>query len=137
MIRATLVRWTARLLLVSLPDVVEWDDVDLQAHVDDDRLADALDWDAIDVYDYVDEDAHLSGPVERLQELEDDDDRAYVWVAETPEAERQLTQLIVDAYREDYGREPRAAHFVVSDLEQLREMDESTVRLVDPAEVTA
>jgi len=152
-LRAALVRWTARMLLLPVTAAVDWDAVDLQEHVANDRLAaaldwseidlqdhvsnyrlaEALDWDTVDVYKYVDPDQHLSGPVERLHQLEDDPERAYVWVVKSEEAERQLTQMVVGAYREDFGREPEAAHFVVSDLEDLREMDQETVRIVDPA----
>lgn len=154
MIRAWLLKWTARMLLVSLLDVVDWDaldpadwfsnerlaaaldwdDVDLREHVTDEDLAAALEWDNIDVYDHVDPDEHLAGPVERLHQLDDDEERAYVWQVPTPEAERQVTDLILEAYRDDYGRDPKAAHFVVHDLEQLRDMDEQAIRLIDPVE---
>jgi len=132
-LRAAIVRWTARMLLVPVTDAIRWDGIKLQEHVDDDRLAGTLDWDAIDVYEYANPNEHLAGPVDRLHELEDDAEKAYVWVVPSKEAERQLTQMVVGAYREDFGREPDAAHFVVSDLEQLREMDPNTVRIIDPA----
>jgi hypothetical protein len=124
MIRHTLLAWLARLLLIDPADVVDWDGVDLQERVDDDdRLAAALDWDAVDVYEFVDEHEHLAGPTEILHDLDDDPDRIYIWEVETPEAERQLHRQIVDEYRREFDREPRAAHFVVADLERLREFD--------------
>lgn len=143
MIRQLLIKWTARILFVSLlelidwdtvdiaerfdndrlADALDWDDVDLQEHVDDDRLADALNWGAIDVYDYVDEHEHLAGPTEVLHELEDDPERIYIWEVESVEAEQQLHRQVVDEYRREYGREPKAAHFVVADLDRLRRFD--------------
>ena len=133
MIRHTLLRWTARLLFVPIADAVDWDTVNLRDHVDDERLAETLDWSAIDPYHHgLDRDEHLSSPVERLFQLEDADDRAYVWLVESDAAERQVTNLISEAYRQDFGRDPRAAHFVVSDIEKLRAMDPNAVRMVDP-----
>lgn len=142
-LRTSLLRWIARLLLTSVAAAVRWDDVDvaervdqerlaaalewdavaLQAHVTDARLAAALDWDAIDVYDYVDEYSHLAGPTEKLHDLPDDPDRIYIWQVESKEAEQQVTREIVDEYRREFGREPEAAHFVIHDLERLREFD--------------
>jgi hypothetical protein len=156
MIRTTLLRWMARLLLTPLVEAVDWDDVDvaarfdqarleaaldwddvvLQKHVGDDRLAGALNWDAIDVYDYVDEHKHLSGPVEVLHELDDDHEDIYVWEVETVEAEGQVSRQIHGEYQREYGREPRAAHFVVADLESLREFDpDQLAAYVDPQKV--
>ena len=133
-VKATVVRGIARLLFVPVADAVDWDDVELREHVDDDRLAADLDWDAIDVYDYVDEHRHLAGPTEILHDLEDDADRIYVWQVESPEAEQQLHRQIVDEYRREFGREPQAAHFVVHDLERLREFDpDRLAAYVDPA----
>lgn len=123
MIRETLLAWLARLLLIDPAAVVDWEDVDLRDHVDDDRLAAALDWGEVDIYEHVDEHEHLAGPTETLHDLADDPDRIYVWEVATPEAERQLHRQIVDEYRREFDREPRAAHFVVADLERLREFD--------------
>jgi len=152
-LRTTLLRWTARLLMTALVEVIDWDDVDVAArfsnerlaaaldwvevdlrdHVDDDRLAGALNWDAIDVYDYVDEHEHLAGPVDVLHDLDDDHEDIYVWEVATVEAEAQLSRQIHDEYRREYGREPRAAHFVVADLERLREFDrDDLAAYVDP-----
>ena len=128
----TLLRWTARLLLTSIDEAIDWDEVDVAARFDDKRLAEAIDWDEIDIYDYVDPDEHLAGPVDRLHQLVDDHDRAYVWEVPSEEAEQQVTSLITEAYQRDYGRDPDAAHFVVADLEQLRQFDRETVRMVEP-----
>jgi len=124
------------MLLLSVTVAVDWDDVELREHVDDDRLAAELDWDAIDVYDYVDEHEHLAGPIEVLHELDDDPERIYIWQVETPEAEQQLHRQVVDEYRREYGREPKAAHFVVHDLEELRRFDpDQLAPYVDPRKV--
>jgi len=143
----------ARLLLTPLVEAVDWDDVDvaarfdqdrleaaldwddvvLQEHVDDDRLAGALDWDAIDVYDYLDEHEHLAGPVDVLHDLDDDHEDIYVWQVESEEAEAQVHRQIHDEYQREMGREPRAAHFVVADLESLREFEpDQLAHYVDP-----
>ena len=143
----------ARLLMLPLVEAVDWDDVDvaarfdqvrleaaldwdnvvLQEHVDDDRLAGALDWAAIDVYDYVDEHKHLAGPVDVLHALDDEHEDIYIWQVATKEAEAQVSRQIHDEYQREYGREPRAAHFVVADLESLREFDpEQLATYVDP-----
>lgn len=133
MIRRTLIRWLAWSLRYPVADALDWDDVDVREHVDDGRLAAALDWSDIDIYEFIDANEHLAGPVERLHELEDDDGKAYVWLVETEEARAQVSQMLEGAYLETHGRSPNAEHFVVSDVEQLREMDPDSVRLIDPA----
>jgi len=134
-LRTTLLRWTARILLTSIADAVDWDEIDLSSRVDDDRLANAVDWDDLDVEAFVDPDAHWGAPVERLYRLEDDPGRGYVWLVESEAAERQWSALIEREYLAEYGREPDAAHFVISDLERLREFDPDDVRMIDPAGV--
>jgi uncharacterized metal-binding protein YceD (DUF177 family) len=130
----TLLRWTARILWTSVDEAIDWDTVDVAERFDDERLAEAVDWDEVDVYDYVNENEHLTAPVDRLHELDDDADRIYVWLVETEEAEAQLTRQISEEYREAYGREPRAAHFVVDDLDDLREFESDDLAYwVDPA----
>jgi hypothetical protein len=136
MIRHTLIRWIARLLWCSPADVVDWDDVDLRAHVDNERLAEAIDWDNVDVYEYVDEHEHLAGPAEVLHDLDDDPECIYVWEVETPQAEQQVAREVTDEYRREFGREPKAAHFVVADLERLREFSpDDLAAYVDPRKV--
>lgn len=119
----TLLRWTARILLTSVDEAIDWEEIDVAGRFANERLAEAIDWDELDVYDYVDQAHHLAGPTDVVLELEDDDGRIYVWLVETEEAVPQLERQISEEYREAYGREPRAAHFVVSDLEELREFD--------------
>lgn len=126
---ATVLKWTARLLLTSLTDCIDWEAIDLVERFDQERLADAIDWEAIDIYDYVDPDEHLAGPVERLHQLEDDAERIYLWQVDSIEAERQLSRLIQDEYRREFGHEPEAAHFVLHDVEQVREFTPGELQL--------
>ena len=155
MIRATLVRWTARLLVTRVTECIDWDVVDPAERFDDDRLAEALDWDdldpadrftdeqladaidfdALDLEDYVNPDVYWGDPVERLHQLEDDPERGYVWLVESEAAARQWSELIEREWLAEYGRQPEAAHFVISDLEELREFDADAVRMVDPGGV--
>jgi hypothetical protein len=127
--RATVLEWTARLLLTSLTECTDWEEIDLEERFEPDRLAGAIDWEEIDVYDYVDPDDHLAGPVDRLHQLEDDPAQIYLWQVESIEAERQLSRVIQDEYRREYGHEPEAAHFVLHDVEQVREFSPDELQL--------
>ena len=131
----TLLRWTARLLLTSVDEAIDWEQINPAERFSDERLAEAIDWDEIDVYDYVDEARHLAGPTDVVIDLVDEPERIYVWQVATAEAEAQVERQIRDEYRETYGREPHAAHFVVSDLEQLREFDPDQLHhWIDPGQ---
>jgi len=137
-ITTTLVRWTARLLLSSVEDCVDWEGLkaeELTDRVDDDVLAEALDWDEIDPYSKgrLDRDEDLAGPVDRLHHLSDDPGDIYLWVCESGEAADQIQRAVGEEFQREYGRHPKACHIMVADLEELRILEPADLRAwIDP-----
>jgi len=103
----TFVRWTAKLLGTAITECIDWEDIDLA--------------------EYVDPDEHFGDPIERLQRLEDAPGNVYVWEVETEEGAAQVTNLLHQHF-ERVGRDPDAAHFVLTDIEQLRQYNKDELR---------
>jgi hypothetical protein len=62
-------------------------------------------------------------PVDELHTLPDDENRIYVWQVET---EREKEQVL--RWFEQAKADPQALHFVLSELEELREYDEQELK---------
>lgn len=72
-------------------------------------------------------------PLEELHELPDDEGKIYCWEFSTDEAARQFSGMLQTEFLEKRGRDPDAVHFVITDEEQLRELDpEQIERRVKP-----
>lgn len=74
------------------------------------------------------ETAFCTDPVDKIVELDDDPAKAYVWVLghhATGENVASLEHHLNEAYRENFGHEPRATHLIVSEVDDLRELSEA------------
>lgn len=124
----TLLRWTARLLRVAIVDAIDWDDLDVSEYIDP---VEHVDWDDLtyeDLEEHLDE-RHYRDPVEALEDLPDEDGQIYYWECATDEAAKQVNGILESYFNHELGREPRAAHIVLTDVEQLRELDPDELRL--------
>ena len=66
-------------------------------------------------------------PLEELHELPDEDGRIYAWEFPSEEAAAQFNSMLAEEFRAR-GRSPDAIHFVITDEEQIRELDREQVR---------
>lgn len=69
-------------------------------------------------------------PVAKIRRLEDRDDLAYLWLLQdsaTGADVDSLTRKLESAYRDEFGREPRAMHFVLRDVEEVQQLPPSEV----------
>ncbi|MCU4743475.1 hypothetical protein [Natronoglomus mannanivorans] len=67
-------------------------------------------------------------PVEELDELPDEDGKIYCWQVSSDEAGKQMASILREEFIEKLGREPKAAHVILTDEEQLRELDPDQLR---------
>ena len=66
-------------------------------------------------------------PLEELHELPDEDGKIYAWQFESDEAAAQFNSMLKEEFTKR-GKSPDAIHFVITDEEQLRELDREQVR---------
>lgn len=120
-IRARIVRWLAWCLRLQVTDAVDWETLD---HAD---LMHYLD-DRLDEQQF-----RARDPVETLEELPDEDGAVYYWGCESEQAAEQTTMFLTDYFEHTLGRDPRAAHVVATDIEDLRRLDpEELQRVTQP-----
>jgi len=67
-------------------------------------------------------------PLEELHDLPDEDGKIYCWELSTEEAARQFNGMLREEFVEKRGREPRAIHLVITEEEQLRELEPDKLR---------
>lgn len=67
-------------------------------------------------------------PIDELSELPDEDGRIYCWHVGSEAAGRQMNSILREEFVKRLGREPRAIHLVITDDEQLRELDPEQFR---------
>lgn len=123
-----IVKFTARVLGIAVTQLIDWEDIDVAEYIDP---VEYVDWDALDYEDleeHLDE-RHYRDPLETLEELPDEDGRIYYWECETEEAAGQVTDILESYFDRELGRNPNAAHLVLTDVEQLREMDPDELRV--------
>ena len=65
-------------------------------------------------------------PVDELVDLPDEDGRIYCWRVSSESAGKQLAATLERGFIEKLGREPRALHVILTEEEQLRELDPET-----------
>ena len=92
-------------------------------------LAGLLGIDLEATYQTVETEVKWKDPVEKLHELPDEDGRVYYWECATDEGAAQLDGILREYFVETLGREPRAAHIVLTDVEQLRRLDPEELKM--------
>jgi len=80
--------------------------------------------------DLVDERGCWPDPINKVAQLEDDPSHAYAWILSeeaTEEDRESLAREIEETFIGMKANEPEALHFIVRDVEELRELDSETV----------
>jgi len=80
--------------------------------------------------DLVDERGCWPDPINKVAQLEDDSSHAYAWILSedaTEEDRQSLAREIEETFIGMKANEPEALHFIVRDVEELRELDSETV----------
>ena len=62
-------------------------------------------------------------PIEELKTLPDEHGNVYCWLVNTEPGAKQVTNILETYFQDTLGRDPKAAHIVLTDVEQLRELD--------------
>lgn len=89
-----------------LSEVAEELDVDLEEHFD-------------------------SNPVEKIYELDDEPGKLYLWKLPSEWSEQQRDNLfarLVSSYREKFSRDPKAAHLLLTELDELKDIDRDKMK---------
>lgn len=69
-------------------------------------------------------------PIKKIERLEDDPTRAYLWLLgdrATGDDVSRLQRALTERYRDEYGREPAALHLIVRDVDDIKEIPSEVI----------
>jgi len=72
-----------------------------------------------------------SNPVEQIYDLEDDSGKLYLWKLPSEWSDQQRDNLfarLVTSYREKFNRDPKAAHLLLTELDELKDVDRDEMK---------
>ena len=72
-----------------------------------------------------------SNPVEQIYELEDAQDKLYIWKLPSEWSDQQRDNLfarLVSSYREKFSRDPKSAHLLLTELDEVKNVDRDDMK---------
>ena len=72
-----------------------------------------------------------SNPVEQIYELDDEPGKLYLWKLPSEWSEQQRDNLfarLVSSYREKFSRDPKAAHLLLTELDELKDINRDEMK---------